>query len=119
MDQETLEVANLELTILEVASLEVANLEEDIRHIEIDLNNLPDALIYKLPEDEFTHSASKFGMDWQDIEYYKNRIPAGLIDQFPCLYYLLVDYWKEATSRTPLEEIEFRNTINLDNIIVG
>jgi hypothetical protein len=83
-------------------------LQENVREIELDLNNLPNALIYKLPEVEFTHSASKFGMDWQDIEYYEKRIPAGLIDQFPCLYYLLVDYWKEATSRTPLEEIELR-----------
>lgn len=86
-------------------------LQEDVREIELDLNNLPNALIYKLPEVEFTHSASKFGMDWQDIEYYEKRIPAGLIDQFPCLYYLLVDYWKEATSRTPLEEIELRSGI--------
>ena len=96
---------------MEQSTLEVASLEEDIRHIEIDLNNIPDSLIFKLPEDEFTHSASKFGMDWKDIDYYKNRIPAGLIDQFPCLYYLLVDYWKEATSRTPLEEIELRTGI--------
>ena len=86
--------------------------EEDIREIQLDLNNISDSLIYKLPDmPEFTHSASKFGMDWQEIDYYKNRIPAGLIDQFPCLYYLLVDYWKEATSRTPLEEIELRTGI--------
>jgi len=101
---------------MEQSTLEVASLEEDIRHIEIDLNNLPDSLIFKLQEDEFTHSASKFGMDWKDIDYYKNRIPSGLIDQFPCLYYLLVDYWKEATSRTPLEEIELRKSESLDNI---
>jgi hypothetical protein len=97
---------------MEQSTLEVANLEEDIRHIEIDLNNIPDALIYKLPDmPEFEYNASKFGMDWQEIDYYKNRIPAGLIEQFPCLYYLLVDYWKEATSRTPLEEIELRTGI--------
>jgi len=101
---------------MEQETLEVANLEEDIRHIEIDLYNIPDSLIFKLPEDDFTHSASKFGMDWKDIDYYKNRIPSGLIDQFPCLYYLLVDYWKEATSRTPLEEIELRKSESLDNI---
>lgn len=100
-----------EQTLVDSKEIEVSFLEEDIREIELDLNNLPDSLIYKLPEIEFTHSASKFGMDWQEIDYYKNRIPAGLLDQFPCLYYLLVDYWKEATSRTPLEEIELRTGI--------
>ena len=85
--------------------------ETDVRDIEIDLNNIPDSLIYTIPENETIFTPSKFGMDWQEIDYYKNRIPAGLIEQFPCLYYLLVDYWKEATSRTPLEEIQFRTGI--------
>lgn len=84
--------------------------EENIREVVIDLENLPDSLVYKLEEVEFTYSASRFGMDWQDIDFYKNRIPVGLIDQFPCLEYLLVDYWKAATSLTPLEEIELRKS---------
>lgn len=88
--------------------------EENVREEFIDLENLPDSLVYKLEEVEFTYSASRFGMDWQDVDYYTNRIPVGLIDQFPCLEYLLVDYWKAATSLTPLEEIELRKSEKIE-----
>lgn len=88
--------------------------EENVREVFIDLENLPDSLLYKLEEVEFTYSAARFGMDWMDVNYYTNRIPIGLIDQFPCLEYLLVDYWKEATSRTPLEEIEYRKSEKIE-----
>lgn len=86
-------------------------LEENVREEYIDLENIPDSMVYKLEEVEFTYSASRFGMAWQDIDYYYNRIPTGLIEQFPCLSYLLEDYWKQATSRTPLEEIELRRNL--------
>lgn len=87
--------------------------EENIREVSFDLDNLPYSLIYKLEEVEFTFSAVRFGMDWKEIEYYHNRIPAGLIEQFPCLSYMLEDYWREATKLTPLEEIELRKSIFL------
>lgn len=52
---------------------------------------------------------NKFGFEeWKQIDYYKNRVPIGLIEQWPCLYYLLEDYWKEAIKKTPLEEMEDR-----------
>jgi hypothetical protein len=82
--------------------------QENIREVFIDLENIPNSLVYKLEEVEFTYSAARFGMDWQDMDYYYNRIPAGLMEQFPCLSYLLEDYWREATKMTPLEEIEYR-----------
>lgn len=95
-----------------MSEFELTNLqEENVREVTIDLDNIPNSLTYKLEEVEFTYSPSRFGMDWQDIEYYVNRIPAGLIEQFPCLSYLLEDYWKQATSMTPLEEIEYRKQI--------
>jgi hypothetical protein len=87
---------------------EVTLLEENVREVFIDLENIPDSLVYKLEEVEFTYSPAKFGLDWQYMDYYYNRIPAGLMEQFPMLSYLLEDYWREATSRTPLEEIEYR-----------
>jgi hypothetical protein len=82
--------------------------EENIREVFIDLENIPNSMVYRLEEVEFTFSASRFGMEWQDIDYYRNRIPSGLIEQFPCLSYLLEDYWREATKMSPLEEIEAR-----------
>jgi hypothetical protein len=85
--------------------------KENIREVFIDLDNLPDSLVYRLEEVEFTYSAARFGMGWQDMDYYYNRIPAGLMEQFPCLSYMLEDYWKEATKMTPLEEIEYRRNL--------
>jgi hypothetical protein len=85
-------------------------LKENIREVSIDLENIPDSLVYKLEEVEFTYNPARFGMDWMDIDYYVKRVPIGLIEQFPCLSYLLEDYWREATQRTPLEEIEYRST---------
>jgi hypothetical protein len=93
----------------------VALLEENVREVFIDLENIPDNLTYNLEEAEFTFSPTKFGFDeWRLIDYYVNRIPTGLIEQFPCLEYLLVDYWKEATKMTPLEEMEYRKN-NAEN----
>jgi hypothetical protein len=86
-------------------------IEENVREVFIDLDNLPNSLVYRLEEGEFTYSPARFGMDWQYIDYYYNRIPKGLIEQFPCLAYLLEDYWREATKLTPLEEIEYRRNL--------
>lgn len=86
--------------------------EENVREVFIDLEDLPSSLIYKLEEMEFTFSGAKFGFDeWKQIEYYQHRMPPGLFDQFPCLIYMLEDYWKEATKMTPLEEIEYRQNL--------
>jgi hypothetical protein len=85
--------------------------KENVREVFIDLENLPDSLVYKLEEVEFTFSPSRFGMGWQEMDYYYNRIPKGLMEQFPCLSYMLEDYWLEATKMTPLEEIEYRRKL--------
>jgi hypothetical protein len=86
--------------------------EENIREVLINLDELPNELIYKLEEHEFTFSGSRFGFDeWQQVEYYVNRMPKGLFEQFPCLEYMLEDYWHQATRHTPLEEIEYRRNL--------
>lgn len=88
---------------------EISSNEENVREVFIDLENIPDSLVYKLEEVEFTFNPAKFGFDeWREIDFYVNRIPSGLMEQFPCLEYLLEDYWREATKMTPLEEIEYR-----------
>jgi hypothetical protein len=87
-------------------------LEENIREVFIDLDELPNELVYRLEEVEFTFSGLRFGFDeWKQIEYYEPRMPKGLLQQFPCLEYMLTDYWEEATRHTPLEEIEYRRKL--------
>lgn len=87
--------------------------EENVREIFIDLEDLPSSLVYKLEEVKFTFSGLRFGFDeWKQIEYYEKRMPPGLLNQFPCLFYMLEDYWKEATKMSPLEEIEYRRREN-------
>lgn len=83
--------------------------EENVRTEMIDLADLPDSLIYKLPEIEYTYSPLRFGIgEWQTIEYYEQRFEKaypGLLSQFACLYYMVEEWRAEATKRTPLEEI--------------
>jgi hypothetical protein len=87
-------------------------LEENIREVFIDLDDLPNELVYKLEEGQFTFSGYRFGFDeWKQVEYYAPRMPKGLLEQFPCLEYMLTDYWQEATRHTPLEEIEYRKQV--------
>ena len=89
-------------------------IEENIRIETIDLDNLPDSLIFKLPEVEFTFSAEKFGIDEHlHIEYYEQRFERaypGLLNQFPCLYYMVEEMMEKATKLTPLEEIELKKS---------
>ena len=90
---------------------EFLSVEENIREVFVDLNDIPISLIYKLEEGLYTFSAARFGFnDWKEKEYYYHRIPSGLMEQFPCLSYMLDDYWLEATRHTPLEEIEYRKS---------
>jgi hypothetical protein len=83
-------------------------MEENVKTVEIEnvetlFNFVKD---YEENEDDIKN---KFGFEeWKQIDYYKNRVPIGLIEQWPCLYYLLEDYWKEAIKKTPLEEMEDR-----------
>jgi hypothetical protein len=87
-------------------------LEENIREVFINLEELPNGLLYKLDDGNFTFSGYKFGFDeWQQVEYYAPRMPKGLLEQFPCLEYMLTDYWEVATRHTPLDEIEYRRNL--------
>jgi hypothetical protein len=87
-------------------------IEENERVEMINLEALPDSLIFKIPENEFTYSCEKFGVNQHlNIEFWEKRFERafpGLLVQFPCLYYMVEDMMKEGTKRTPLEEIEFR-----------
>lgn len=82
---------------------------ENIRMEVFDLDNLPDSVIYKLPELEFTYSPVKFGIgEYLDIEYYERRFERaypGLLQQFPMLYYMVEEWHEKATKLTPLDEI--------------
>jgi hypothetical protein len=84
--------------------------KENERTFFIDLEELPESLTYKLPEADFTYSRQKFGIDeYLKIEYYEakfERAFPGLLQQFPCLYYMVEEWYTEATRRTPLDEIE-------------
>ena len=89
-------------------------IEENERTIYLDLEDLPDSLIYKLEEVEFTYSPEKFGVgEYLSIEYYEQRFEKafpGLLNQFPMLYYLVEEWHQKATQLTPLEEIELKKS---------
>ena len=87
-------------------------IEENERIEMINLEALPDSLIFKIPEIEFTYNCEKFGVNQHlNIEFWEKRferIFPGLLAQFPCLYYMVEEMMQEGIKRTPLEEIEFR-----------
>jgi hypothetical protein len=73
---------------------------------EFDLDEIPLSLTYKLEEGIFTFSPEKFGInEWKHLDWYERRMPRGLLQNFPCLYYMVEEMHREATKRTPLEEI--------------
>jgi hypothetical protein len=86
--------------------------EENERIIHLDLADLPNSLVYKLEEIEYTFNPLKFGIgEYLSIEYYERRFEKaypGLLDQFPCLYYMVEEWHAEASKHTPLEEIELK-----------
>ena len=86
--------------------------KENERGFIIDLENLPSCLTYKLEDVEFTYSPLKFGIgERYTIEYYEqmfDRAFPGLLQQFPCLYYMVEEWRDQATQRTPLEHLEAR-----------
>ena len=80
-----------------VRTVEIENVETLFNFVKDDQEAIDESII------------NNFGFEeWKQIDYYKNRVPMGLIEQWPCLYYLLEDYWKEAIKKTPLEEMEDR-----------
>jgi hypothetical protein len=77
---------------------------------ELDLENLPSSLIYKLEDWDFTVAPEKFGFnEWKQLHWYERKMPAGLLEQWPCLYYMVEDMCRLATQMTPLEEMEMRS----------
>jgi len=85
---------------------------ENEREVFIDLENLPSSLTYKLEDVEYTYSPLKFGIgECYTMEYYErmfDRAFPGLLQQFPCLYYMVEDWRDQAIQKTPLEHIEAR-----------
>jgi hypothetical protein len=86
--------------------------KENEREFIIDLENLPSCLTYKLEDAEFTYSPLKFGIgERYTIEYYEKMFDKafpGLLQQFPCLYYMVEEWRDEAIKKTPLEHLEAR-----------
>ena len=99
-----------EFAAQETIQYEIVEKNETIKMI--NLEDIPDCLIFKLPEMEYKYSPEKFGINEHlNIEYYErkfNKFFPGLLQQFPCLYYLVENMMEEANQRSPLEEIEFR-----------
>jgi hypothetical protein len=85
---------------------------ENEREVNIDLENLPSSLTYKLEDAEFTYSPLKFGIgERYTIEYYEQMFEKafpGLLQQFPMLYYMVEEWRDQASQKTPLEHLEAR-----------
>lgn len=45
---------------------------------------------------------------WTEKQYWETRLPAGLLDQFPCLQYMADELYEANKDKTPLDEINER-----------
>jgi hypothetical protein len=85
---------------------------ENEREVNLDLENLPSSLIYKVEDLQFTYSPLKFGVgEYLTIEYYERMFEKGfpgLLQQFPMLYYMVEEWRDQCILMTPLEHIEAR-----------
>ena len=45
---------------------------------------------------------------WRDKAFWETRLPAGLLEQFPCLEYMLDELYEANKDKTPLDEINER-----------
>jgi hypothetical protein len=61
--------------------------KENERTVYVNLEDLPDSLVYKLPEANFTYGPERFGVgEYLNIEYYEQKFERafpGLLQQFP------------------------------------
>jgi hypothetical protein len=86
---------------------------ENEREINIDLDNLPNSLVFKLQGTECDFTPQKFAMEeHRTIEFYERKFEKtfpGLLAQFPMLYYMVEQWFQEASQKTHLEHLEARN----------
>ena len=52
---------------------------------------------------------------WKTLEFWEQRMPEGLLDQFPCLQYMVEEMLEKNKDNSPLKELEQRRLMAEDN----
>jgi hypothetical protein len=75
---------------------------------ELEMGFIPTEFIFNLdPVVEIDWLALKYN-DWTELDYWAQKIPDGLLEQFPCLESWVESIWEDNKNITPLMELEYR-----------
>jgi hypothetical protein len=89
---------------------------------ELDEGFVPFELSYGLDESvkvKFNWSSLIYN-DYNRVDYWLDKLPDGLLEQFPCLESYYLEWAEGCINKTPLQELEERSClkelINLENL---
>jgi hypothetical protein len=97
---------------------------KDLKQVIVELEQgfIPSELRYGLDQNamvKFEWSSLMYN-DYNRVDYWFDKLPDGLLDQFPCLESYYLEWAEECTKKTPLQELEERSCllelINLENL---
>jgi len=75
---------------------------------ELEMGFIPTEFIYNLdPVVEIDWLALKYN-DWTELDYWAQKLPDGLLEQFPCLDSWIESICEDNKNITPLMELEIR-----------
>jgi hypothetical protein len=88
--------------------------------VELDEGFVPYELSYGLEKPCKFEWSSLIYNDYNRVDYWLDKLPDGLLDQFPCLESYYLEWAEECSKKTPLQELEERcclkELINLENL---
>lgn len=80
---------------------------EEIETI-FEMGFVPTELTFSIEKQEKVDWSKLHYSYWKDINYWKSRLPRGLLEQWSCLEYLAYDLYEANKDKTPLDEINER-----------
>lgn len=85
---------------------------KDLKEVVVELEQglIPCELSYGIDEGakvKFNWSSLIYN-NYNRVDYWLNKLPDGLLDQFPCLESYYLEWAEECTKKTPLQELDER-----------
>ena len=79
--------------------------------LELDYGIIPFELMYGLePQCKIDWLCLRYN-DWDYVDYWEQKQPEGLLDQFPCLFSWVESIAESRKGITPLQELEERRSL--------
>ena len=69
---------------------------------------VPTELTFSIEKQEKVDWSALHYTYWKDRDFWKSKLPAGLLEQWSCLEYLVDEMYEANKDKTPLDEINER-----------